>query len=98
MRRTTAHKNGMRVDMTLASGWPYGGPHVSIDQAAGKLVAVAVDVAAGADSVAVPSIGNGEKLIAVFTGAGTAKNYDADKLQRLRCRAGEWAGGCCGKD
>jgi hypothetical protein len=25
----TGRANGMRVDMTLASGWPYGGPHVT---------------------------------------------------------------------
>src|SRR5580704_7112028 len=37
----TARANGMRVDMTLASGWPYGGPHVPVDQAASRLRVVA---------------------------------------------------------
>src|ERR1700712_4286224 len=48
----TANKNGMRVDMTLASGWPYGGPHVTADQAALRLRMVPIDVAAGSDSIA----------------------------------------------
>src|SRR6476646_1436850 len=28
-----AHELGLRFDLTLASGWPYGGPHIPIDQA-----------------------------------------------------------------
>ena len=27
----------MRMDLTLGSGWPYGGPHIPITQAAGSL-------------------------------------------------------------
>src|SRR6267378_1273951 len=36
---------GLRVDLTLGSGWPYGGPQVSIGQAAGKLRVERVKVA-----------------------------------------------------
>src|SRR5215467_719419 len=32
-----AHELGMRMDLTLGSGWPYGGPTVPINQAAGRL-------------------------------------------------------------
>ncbi len=78
-----AHENGMRIDMTLASGWPYGGPHVSADQASSCLRVVAVDLPAGAASVAAPAMENGEKLIAVFAGEGGAKAYKADALQRM---------------
>jgi hypothetical protein len=38
--RFTAQKAkdlGLRMDLTLGSGWPFGGPHISIDHAAGKL-------------------------------------------------------------
>lgn len=28
---------GLRMDLTLGSGWPFGGPHIPITQAAGKL-------------------------------------------------------------
>ena len=32
-----AKELGMRMDLTLGSGWPFGGPHVPITQAAGRL-------------------------------------------------------------
>ncbi len=32
-----AAKNGMRIDMNTGTGWPFGGPSVTIDEAAGKL-------------------------------------------------------------
>ena len=32
-----AESHDMDVDMTLGTGWPFGGPNVTIDQAAGKL-------------------------------------------------------------
>ncbi|MGV7206391.1 glycosyl hydrolase [Oxalobacteraceae bacterium A2-2] len=76
-----AHQNNLRVDMTLASGWPYGGPNVPVTEAASRMRVVPVALPAGADSVALPSIGSGEKLVATFVGAGDAKQYDATKLQ-----------------
>jgi hypothetical protein len=33
----TAKELGLRMDVTLGSGWPFGGPHVPITQAAGRL-------------------------------------------------------------
>src|SRR5271163_3910135 len=62
----TARKLGLRVDITLGSGWPFGGPHIPVTQAAGALRVETVAVGAGAESIAVPDIGAGEKLIAVF--------------------------------
>jgi len=38
--RFTAEKAkelGLRFDLTLCSGWPYGGPHIGIGQASGRL-------------------------------------------------------------
>src|SRR5207245_1701261 len=32
-----AHELGLRMDLTIGSGWPYGGPQVSVDQASGML-------------------------------------------------------------
>ncbi len=61
-----ASKLGLRVDLTLGSGWPFGGPHIPITQAAGELRVETIPVAPGTDSVAVPDIATGEQLIAVF--------------------------------
>src|SRR6266404_4261373 len=62
---------GLRMDLTLGSGWPYGGPHIPITQAAGRLRVDRVTIPAGARSLPLPKIGDGEKLIAAF--AGTAQ-------------------------
>jgi hypothetical protein len=77
----TARANGLRVDMTLASGWPYGGPHVGVTEAASRLRMASADLPAGGTSYALPAVMNGEKLVATFVGAGSGKNVDATKLQ-----------------
>src|SRR5688572_1609018 len=43
----TARDLGLRVDLTLGSGWPFGGPQVSIADAAGRLRVERVPIAAG---------------------------------------------------
>ena len=78
-----AHRLGLRVDMTLASGWPYGGPHVSVQDAAGRLRQAIHPLPAGATSVALPSIGDGERLLAAFIGPGTEGAFDATAMRPL---------------
>jgi glycosyl hydrolase family 106( putative alpha-L-rhamnosidase) len=56
---------GMRFDLTLGSGWPFGGPYIPITEAAGALKVVAVPIGTEG-SVEVPDIGAGEKLLASF--------------------------------
>src|SRR5439155_12397307 len=51
-----ARELGLRMDLTVGSGWPYGGPQVSIDEAAGMLRSERVKVEAGARRVPVPNI------------------------------------------
>ena len=64
-----AHELGLRFDLTLGSGWPYGGPHIPITQAAGRLRVERVAALAGATTVAVPDLAPGDSLIAAFIGA-----------------------------
>ena len=61
-----AKELGLRVDLTIGSGWPYGGPQVGITEAAGKLRIERVPVPAGVERVPVPDIRAGERLIAAF--------------------------------
>src|SRR5580704_2320906 len=79
----TAHDLGMRVNLTLGSGWPYGGSYVPVSDAAGKLRIVLEPVQSGVSSLPVPSIRNGEKLLAVFLAGGTPQKYDAEHAQQL---------------
>jgi hypothetical protein len=79
----TGRANGLRVDMTLASGWPYGGPHIGADNAAGRLRVATIEVPAGAGSFALPAVMSGEKLLAAFVGEGSAKQYDAARVTQI---------------
>src|ERR1700722_9981135 len=78
-----AHDLGMRLNLTLGSGWPYGGSYVSVSDAAGKLRIVVEPVQRGVSSLPVPSIRNGEELVAVFLAGGTSQKYDAEHAQQL---------------
>lgn len=79
----TARQFGLRVSITLGSGWPYGGPHVPVAQAAGKLRLVTSPLPAGADRVALPSLENGETLIAAFVVTGAAADYDPSLAKQI---------------
>ena len=67
---TEARALGLRVDLTLGSGWPFGGPHIPITEAAGELRVELVPVAAGIKSVRAPSLEAGETLIEAFLTPG----------------------------
>jgi hypothetical protein len=82
-----ARENGLRVDLTLASGWPYGGPHVPITEAASRLRMATIDVSAGTSSAIMPYIGQGEKLLALFAGDGSAASFDPHGLKQLQMPA-----------
>ncbi|MGA2798377.1 MAG: glycosyl hydrolase, partial [Thermoguttaceae bacterium] len=69
--RFTAEKAkelGLRMDLTLGTGWPYGGPQFPVSEAAGRLRTVKNDITEGQTSVALPKISEGEKLFAAFIG------------------------------
>jgi hypothetical protein len=57
-------KLGLRIDLTLCSGWPYGGPNTPLAEAITDIRVAQVPVPAGAASVAMPSLREGESLIA----------------------------------
>jgi hypothetical protein len=64
------HRQGMRVDVTMGSGWPYGGPHIGIDEASAQIRLARIPLPSGATDAALPDVGAGEKLIAVFVADG----------------------------
>lgn len=61
-----AAKLGLRVSLTLSSGWPYGGPNTPATEAAGALHLDVAPIADGENSVALPALGAGESVEAVF--------------------------------
>jgi len=56
-------KLGLRIDLTLGSGWPYGGPNTPLSEAITDLRVTQVAVPAGATSVAIPTLREGESLV-----------------------------------
>ena len=57
---------GLRMDMTLCSGWPYGGPYVTAAHASTMLRIERIAIKPGETSFALPPMIESEKLIAAF--------------------------------
>ena len=84
--RFTAEKAkqlGLRVDVTLGSGWPYGGPHTPITEAAGRLRCERVTVAENERSAPIPALENGEKLLNIFLVNGDRRQFTPQGAQQL---------------
>ena len=89
-----ARELGLRMDLTLGSGWPFGGPSVSIIDAAGTLRSERAKVQPNSRRIAMPSLTAGEKLLAVFLArtqtqpvAGQTRptlHIDNDSLRELK--------------
>ncbi|AQR72311.1 glycosyl hydrolase [Sphingomonas sp. LM7] len=71
----TAQVEGMRIDVTGGSGWPYGGPHIPVTQAAASIRMMRVPVPAGATDFAVPALGPGETLVSAMIGPDDASQH-----------------------
>jgi hypothetical protein len=65
-----AKEMGLRMDLTLGSGWPYGGPPFSEEESATSIQTSNMTIPAGRRSAPLPKLGRGEKLIAAFMAAG----------------------------
>ena len=78
---TTARSLGLRVDITLGSGWPYGGPKTTLALAAGRLKVVPIPITG--DTIKPPPLAEGDSLIAAFAVAGTEKSFEPASAKRL---------------
>jgi hypothetical protein len=61
--QSEGRKLGLRIDLTLGSGWPYGGPNTPLSEASSRLRTAEVPVAPNATSITVPTLAEGESLI-----------------------------------
>src|SRR6266446_6015923 len=80
---TKAREFGLRMDLTLGSGWPYGGPSVPITDAAAMLRSERVKVQPNVRRIAIPSITAGEKFLAAFLVRADGQSIVADSLREL---------------
>jgi hypothetical protein len=75
-----ARELGLRMDLTLGSGWPFGGPYIAINQAAGRLRVVRA-TAAEAGKLPLPQLAEGDQLIAAFQGGQRLTGLDASSVR-----------------
>jgi hypothetical protein len=66
-----AHELGLRFDLTLGSGWPFGGPHITDDLAARLLDWERREISPGPLEIPVVSSWPGDQLLAAYVGAGS---------------------------
>jgi hypothetical protein len=67
----TAHSLGLRFDVTLGSGWSYGGPHVGSEHAARQLHWDRREIGAAAYNVPLVAAWPGDEFVAAFVGDGS---------------------------
>ena len=74
---------GLRVDVTLGSGWPYGGPATTPAEAAGCLRVMELAVAPGATSLPAVPLKEGESVVSISLVEGEPQHWKASPQQLL---------------
>lgn len=67
-----ADRLGLRFDLTVGSGWPYGGPHVTPDLASRGLHWDRHEIGIAATELPVPRTWPGDELVAAYVGQGAS--------------------------
>jgi hypothetical protein len=66
-----ARELGLRFDLTLGSGWSFGGPHITAEHAARKLHWERREISPGAVRIPIVAPWPGDELIAAYLGSGS---------------------------
>ena len=85
----TAHELGLRMDMTMGSGWPYGGPHITPELAAEGLRCLRFPIKEGAQTIPGPQLQEGQRFLAAFVASGDGSHFDR-KFRTSDRPAGGW--------
>jgi len=80
---STAHQLGLRMDITLGSGWPFGGPHISLDLAAGRLRCVFLSLKNLGDKAPAPKLNKGERLVGAFVARADGRGFVSNSVREL---------------
>jgi len=77
-------KLGLRIDVTMGSGWPYGGPATTLAEAAGRLRVAEVPIPADSSTITPPALAAGESLVsASMVDALPGSKWDAASARPL---------------
>ncbi|MGA8940451.1 MAG: glycosyl hydrolase [Acidobacteriaceae bacterium] len=86
--QSEARKLGLRVDVTLCSGWPYGGPSITLNDAAGHLRTVQLLLGPGDETVPAPHLATGDSIVSVQIVNGAPSHWDATSAHPLKLQQG----------
>ena len=78
-----ARELGLRMDLTLGSGWSFGGPYITPQLAATRLQSERREIAAGVTTIARPASFEHDRLVAAFVGRGSAQEVDPSTYREL---------------
>ncbi len=81
--QSQGNKLGLRIDVTLCSGWPYGGPAITLANAAGRLRVLTMPLPAKATSLPLPQLSLGERLISIAIADGDPRQWNAATAKTL---------------
>ncbi len=79
----TARELGLRMDMTMGSGWPFGGPHITPELAAERLTCLRLPIPEGARKIPGPALKEGQRFLAAFVAPGDAASFRSDSARPL---------------
>ena len=78
-----ARELGLRMDVTIGSGWSYGGPYITPALAAERLRSDRREITPDLTSVARPLPFGSDRLIAAFVGPGALREVDPASFREL---------------
>jgi hypothetical protein len=78
-----ARELGLRMDVTIGSGWSYGGPYITPELAAARLRSDRREIPPEVTSIVRPAPFAGDRLLAAFIGQGALREVDPASLREL---------------
>ena len=78
-----ARKLGLRIDVTLCSGWPYGGSNTPIGEAAGNLRTLEIPLPPNATTAPLPKLLDADEIVSEVIVDGAPKHWDAATARPL---------------
>jgi hypothetical protein len=78
-----ARELGLRMDLTIGSGWSYGGPYITPALAATRLRSERREIAPNVTSIARPELFEHDRVVAAFIGLGSVQEADPSSFREL---------------
>jgi len=78
-----ARELGLRMDVTIGSGWSYGGPYITPELASSRLRSDRHEITPERKTVARPVPYENERLVAAFIGRGSSREVDPASFREL---------------